>query len=117
MYSSAHLHQFLVESQFYPMYPDQALNDAFKMTDRHLLEKEDTQVFRHTLGCICIRLLPKDEKQNPETRLSRRPKKIIDFLYYLCFSLNEVEQLLFVYFGIKMKTCYILLGLGILKPF
>ncbi|KAK7571996.1 hypothetical protein V9T40_014468 [Parthenolecanium corni] len=54
LYSSAHLHQFLVESQFYPMYPDQALNDAFKMTDRHLLEKEDTQFKRSGTTAVCV---------------------------------------------------------------
>lgn len=49
-YSSAHLHQFLVESQFYPMYPEQALSDAFKITDRHLLAKDDAQVQPNSLS-------------------------------------------------------------------
>lgn len=38
-YSSAHLHQFVAESQFYPAEPERALKDAFLRTDEFFLEK------------------------------------------------------------------------------
>jgi hypothetical protein len=49
LYSATHLHQYLAESQYYPMYPEQALCEAFKATDRHLLEKDDAQVWSRSI--------------------------------------------------------------------
>lgn len=43
-YSSAHLHQFLVENKYFLSDPKQALKDAFCKTDALFLEKCEVEV-------------------------------------------------------------------------
>lgn len=44
VYSAAHLHQYLVESENYPKNPEQALRDAILKTDEKFVEKDEELV-------------------------------------------------------------------------
>lgn len=43
-YCATHLHQYLVESVYYPTDPESALRDAFLTTDARFIAKSSTQV-------------------------------------------------------------------------
>ncbi|XP_024944588.1 mucin-17 isoform X2 [Cephus cinctus] len=56
-YSSTHLHQYLVESTYYPKDPIRALRDAFVTTDAHFIEKANKYNLNGGTTAVCALLL------------------------------------------------------------
>ncbi|KAJ8680105.1 hypothetical protein QAD02_015892, partial [Eretmocerus hayati] len=54
VYCAAHLHQYLIESPYYPMDPELALRDAFHMTDKKFIECDDKQNSGSTAVCALL---------------------------------------------------------------
>ncbi|XP_050454604.1 serine-rich adhesin for platelets-like [Cataglyphis hispanica] len=58
-YCATHLHQYLVESVYYPTDPESALRDAFLTTDARFIAKSSTQKLNGGTTAVCALLLNK----------------------------------------------------------
>ncbi|CAH0555350.1 unnamed protein product [Brassicogethes aeneus] len=61
-YSSAHLHQYLVESKYFNSNPEQALKDAFCKTDALFIEKCEVENISSGTTAVCALLKPKEKQ-------------------------------------------------------
>ncbi|XP_014240084.1 mucin-17-like isoform X2 [Cimex lectularius] len=63
-YSCAHLHQFLVENENYPHYPEKALSQAFQQTDERFIDKSKKNMDHLESGttAVCVLLRPYEKK-------------------------------------------------------
>ncbi|XP_076624811.1 uncharacterized protein LOC143343624 [Colletes latitarsis] len=59
LYSAIHLHQYLVESIYYPIDPERALREAFTTTDTQFMEKLKIQKLSGGTTAVCTLLLNK----------------------------------------------------------
>ncbi|KAL1140824.1 hypothetical protein AAG570_000752 [Ranatra chinensis] len=60
VYSVSHLHQYLVESSYYPGNPELALRDAFRKTDERFNAKCVKENLRSGTTAVCALLRPKE---------------------------------------------------------
>ncbi|XP_011137251.2 uncharacterized protein LOC105181883 isoform X1 [Harpegnathos saltator] len=58
-YCATHLHQYLVESVYYPTDPERALRDAFLTTDAHFIAKSSIQRLNGGTTAVCVLVLDK----------------------------------------------------------
>ncbi|KAL0129275.1 hypothetical protein PUN28_004166 [Cardiocondyla obscurior] len=58
-YCATHLHQYLVESEYYPTDPEHALRDAFSTTDAQFIAKSNTQKLSGGTTAVCALLMNK----------------------------------------------------------
>lgn len=116
-YSAAHLHQFLVESAYYPTDPERALKEAFLRTDEFFLEKSKIEVsFTYNNKIFYyVYYLTSDRfrlKSNYVIYI-HICLKISNQLMYNCSRISAAGLQPFVHCLDQRKKCYMQLGLVI----